>query len=705
MAQTYNITGTVTSGGAPLSDVTVNGGALGNRTTNAMGTFSFLNIPNNTPYALSFSKQGYTFTPPGYTGTISGAHVQANSSATPILYTISGTVTNADTGAPVSGVSVQGGPLGNRTTNASGQYSFNNISSGTEFSLHVSKNNYRFEPDTLEGTVNFANVVRNTSGVQIATITGRVKLSNLSGTGVEGALVRLGEMEQTTDSNGGFRFEEVLNGSYTLSASKPGYYIEADPGVSPVNVAGADLNNRNLSATPELANPTYSLWNGFLDLVNVLELNNRGASEINATVTLYDISGNVRSQTVWPIPGNGQRDLIVNDLPGFMRNSYGIVKVEFSSMKFDGRMSFYRLSPDASFYEFAFAVPFSNPLQGKSFVTFNTFQPSAAYDEGFNVVTNWLSVVNLDPLEEKVFTLKRYDQEGNLLFQEQGAVPPFGRVDVDGGHGDPGPWEFGLNEIIPEDPTSPYLMQLVRYGTNSESGGSENGYSFAFPLIGQAGNGREQFVPISRGAGGFDFVEIANTLDQLINVRVEFYSTTGLLITNPIEVELEPHAQIHLDAATPLMEGASGYARIIPDQPDAIIGQSMVYFYDSITGGITSIYGSPIRETFGRRIQGSYNLFLGMYNWLKVMNVTDQLTQVTLRIPGPTGEVSHILPLPPRGGLELGLHETGTYGTMINNYGPVILEYPKNGSVFSELLRVKPNAQSYVDFSVPTLVR
>jgi protocatechuate 3,4-dioxygenase beta subunit len=60
-----------------------------------------------------------------------GENVKLNINLTPLGASLSGTVTNADSGAPISGVLVEIVGLGSTTTAADGTYGIENIPPGT----------------------------------------------------------------------------------------------------------------------------------------------------------------------------------------------------------------------------------------------------------------------------------------------------------------------------------------------------------------------------------------------------------------------------------------------------------------------------------------------------------------------------------------------------------------------------------------------
>ncbi|MFA7404141.1 MAG: DUF1566 domain-containing protein [Pelobacteraceae bacterium] len=75
-ANTYTISGTITTGGTALAGVTValSGNGSTTTTTNASGTFTFSGAQNGS-YTITPSMTGYTFTPASQSVTVSGANV------------------------------------------------------------------------------------------------------------------------------------------------------------------------------------------------------------------------------------------------------------------------------------------------------------------------------------------------------------------------------------------------------------------------------------------------------------------------------------------------------------------------------------------------------------------------------------------------------------------------------------------------------
>jgi hypothetical protein len=482
-----------------------------------------------------------------------------------------------------------------------------------------------------------------------------------------------GAVPGDSDGDGTTDAQEIADGT---NASDPGSYME------------------------RLVSPVYILWNSFLGMTNIIELVNPSSSSStsNVTVSLYSIDGNhVYSQQLALAVGQ-QYDLILNDFPGFLSNSYGIVKVTYSG-ELDGRMSYYR--PSGSSYEFAYSVPLATALRGTTGVSFNTFQPSENGAELNYRVNNWLTVVNLSSSTEQ-FQVKSYNQAGTLLADQTLTIPAFGRSDIDGGHQLVGPSVVGFHEIIPLDQDEPYISQLTRYGTNAEGSQSETAYFFAFPLAAHAGNGEVMYLPISRQFGETNWVEVINTKNTAVNVSLDFYNSTGTVTT--VNSTLQPHAQLnYLAREDYLNPGERGFVRITPNTANSIIAQSM-YYYKDTWGGIDAVSGIQPREALGATYSGSYNLFLGMQNWATISNLLNQEVVVTVNTVGPTTTGSTAVTLDPYSSTSIPVHSTSSLNVSADTYGSIAANPDTIRSLIVDLFRVRYEG-SELDFAFPTAVR
>ncbi|MCC6221790.1 MAG: hypothetical protein IT291_11175, partial [Deltaproteobacteria bacterium] len=443
-----------------------------------------------------------------------------------------------------------------------------------------------------------------------------------------------------------------------------------------------------------LTSPSYVLWNGFLQMVNILELVNKGTSDLSVTISLFDINGVEQSETTLDISAQNQRDVIVNDLTGFSADSYGLLRLTFSSANLDGRMFFYRTLDSYQSYEFAYALPLSNARDGTSYVAFNTFNPSLNAADSGDQVLNWLSIVNLSS-ETESFEINRYGLDGTLLATQNIGVQAFGRTDIDGGHGE-GDNVVGYNEIVPADPSAQYKAELVRYGQRTDST-----FAFAFPLVSTSAED-EHWVEISAGGGAQNWLEVQNIGADAQNVNLYFYDNNGNLVSLS-NAALGARSGVHLDASAVLGAGQSGAVHIQgTDDNDVLVAQSMFYFRDS-SGSIEAMYGSQPPSSLGGTRWGSWNLFLNAYNWLRLFNTGDSTADVVVTVyNGNNTPTERAFALAPKSGTDLGLHETSSFATSVDTYGSVKVE---GSNLLTGLLRLRPTQSGGIDFAAPTAVR
>ena len=498
---------------------------------------------------------------------------------------------------------------------------------------------------------------------------------------------------------------QPAHGTLALSSSLATYYPEQGfSGTDTFTFAASDgfldsnlgVGTLNVLAVPNPTDSQYLLWNGFLGMSNIVEILNGSTETQTATLHILGSNGEETYQMPFTVDPSGQRDIPLNTLPGFALDSYGLARIDYSGDWLNGRTSYYRAVADGT-YEFAFAVPFTAALQGQSSVAFNTFQPSLDWRENSDPVAQWLSIVNLSPTDSINFTVTTYLQDGTRLFARTYAVAPRQRLDIEAGHENPGPNRVGQHLISSSQHSTPYLAHLVRYGRDSET----NSYAFALPLLAQAGSGQTQWVPISNGANGDNWVEVLNSSAAPADVTLEFYDNHGSLVHNEA-LRFPPYSQFHFHASQWLGEGVSGAAAIIPGATNDIINVESMFYFRQNTGGIMATYGSQGTTVTNAAHTGSYNLFLGMYNWLRVFNTLATAVDGTLTVTDQLGQQrQQAISLGAHSGMDLGLHEYTTYGTAPDTYGRIVV----NGPFVAEVLRIKPTASGQIDFAMPTTVR
>lgn len=449
--------------------------------------------------------------------------------------------------------------------------------------------------------------------------------------------------------------------------------------------------------------PNYTLWNSFLGMINILELTNSTSNDINVKISFYSISGALLHTRLVRVPAVNQFDVIVNEFPGFIANSYGIIKLEFEG-SLDGRMMYYRPSQDGLGYDFAYGMPLEDPRFGITAVGFNTYQPSMNPSERNNVVANWLSIVNLSS-SEKSYTINSYNFGGELIMRRFIRVPGFGRLDVDGGHDIAGPDTVGYHKVIPDDVSSEYISMVTRFGGNAPQGFAPSEFKFAFPLSASLGQSDPIFLPISRKFDENNWIEVVNILDTSVSAIINYYSDNGSVLES-LNAIIPANAQMHFNASASLKVGGSGFAMIVPQTPRSIIAQSMGYLREEVSGSVTSVYGAQARRAIPCVQSGSYNLFLGMENWLLVGNPTNEFVSAKLRLSGPGNITEKTLILSPKSSKLLPIHNSIEFSTRKDTYGLLAL-YPDEPSIrlFSQMMRVRFKDPKTPDFSVPLPVR
>ena len=440
----------------------------------------------------------------------------------------------------------------------------------------------------------------------------------------------------------------------------------------------------------------YGTWNGFLDMVNVLELMNRTVYAQEVRISVYNMSGQLASINKRTVQPNQQLDVTLNSLPGFVSNAYGLVKIE---SRIESRVFYYRPT-DSSFtsFEYAFGVEVGEAITGTSFVGFNTFQPSFKGDDRNNLVANWLSVVNLST-SKKTFTVNKYGIQGNKLSSSKVEIPALGRADLDGGHINPGPSNVGLIEIVPTDTTAPYLSQLMRYGY-----AASGGIDFAFPLIAGSGSASNILLPGGSDNSAQNWLEVVNTSNTATTADIRFYEENGQQKKQQ-NISLGAHAQIHIDVSSIFGSMKIGSIKITPLGTQKLIAQSMFYFFKSDLG-IAAMYGIQGEVGATSIRTGSYNLFLDMENYLRITNFSDSAGSYALTISSASAAgSSQTFAIEAHQTVNLALDDVQTYGTAKDTYGVVSIT-PNNSTLsLSQIVRVGHDSSNEIEFAAPTSMK
>jgi uncharacterized repeat protein (TIGR01451 family) len=137
-----------------------------NTTTDAGGNYSF-SVPAGGNYTVTPAKPDYTFNPASKTFNALSANKTGENFAGTLAYTISGTV-SALGGGSLSGVTValSGAGTGTQTTDAQGQFTFNNLAPGGTYTVTPALNNFTFNPQSRTyGNLNASQAAANFEAV------------------------------------------------------------------------------------------------------------------------------------------------------------------------------------------------------------------------------------------------------------------------------------------------------------------------------------------------------------------------------------------------------------------------------------------------------------------------------------------------------------------------------------------------------------
>jgi len=454
--------------------------------------------------------------------------------------------------------------------------------------------------------------------------------------------------------------------------------------------------------------PTFFFWNTNLDIQNISSMLNGGGSFFDSVLTTFSNDGSFNAQTgTWLYP-DGNSDVVLSGLPA---NSFGIGQMDLvpttSASTYDGLIAQYRFAPDGNEIEFAKFSPYIQSTSGTKYLTYNTFQPSMSPAQAANQVTVWTQVANPDPILANSYTVNVYTTAGALASSQNITVPPLGRVDVESGHIAPGASNQGLVEVIPANPTAPFITQVSRYGADAPAGVAPPSFSFATANIGNSGFTSEIVAPVSSGGGAQNWAVVTNTAAVPTTAQVEFINYTGNVLQSST-VPLPANGQATFDAASLFPGGTSGVVKVTPLGAEPIIADSMFYFYKP-DGTVSAAYISQAEPNYALPKYGSYNTFLGQQNWLKLFNDNSTPVNVTVSV-NQIGSTSPAIPLgsttitlAPQSGIDAELIGTLGLSIPVDTIGTVEVSSASSG-VYAEILRLRP-LNGYIDLAKAVPVR
>jgi hypothetical protein len=372
-----------------------------------------------------------------------------------------------------------------------------------------------------------------------------------------------------------------------------------------------------------------------------------------------------------------------------------------------GRLSHYLVEPGTGEYRFAQAKELRNPSRGEGFAMGNTLDPQG---EGF-IIFSWAGVMNTSDKAQQ-YTFKLYNQEGQDVGEPiTFALQPNARYDLAAGH-QSGPGVYTA-QFQPKEGSGYYLAEITRYGTDLKPDDPPRPsftHSFAINSFARGGAGDHLYAATTNDSGTCwtqsNWIEIVNVRSKLVTANLTFRSA---FYTEPIvtSVAIPPLAQRHINASALLPEGGIGSVEIVSNEPGSLIAQSSVYFHDCASNRLQTSYTTPARIAGEDFQAGTFNLSIGMTNFLRVMNVKDTPSQIVLNVTRLDGSVLLNSPLELQAGetSDIRFNDLLTFQPEEPLYGVIRLEINGSKRVVAESLRYLESADGRMDFAFPTVVR
>ncbi len=271
-------------------------------TTDANGFYRFDEVATG-DYDVTASRDGYTSET--HTVTIDEDETTTQTFTLTQLYTVNGTVTDADSDDAIADAAVTiDGTDHATTTDVNGEYTIDGVENGT-YDLTVSKDGYYAEEQSVvveeDVTVDVA-----LNAIPTYTVSGTV--TDGENNPIEGATVTNEETGETvtTDENGDYSFTDVEEGTYTLTASAEGY-VSASQKVSVTeDVTNADFQLAEVEEsapvidTFDVDNNSNPQW-ARADVQWAVSDDGGNLAEVRLDV--YDSNGNHVDSEVWDVSG------------------------------------------------------------------------------------------------------------------------------------------------------------------------------------------------------------------------------------------------------------------------------------------------------------------------------------------------------------------------------------------------------------------
>jgi len=470
-----------------------------------------------------------------------------------------------------------------------------------------------------------------------------------------------------------------------------------------VGLVGAESASSAVKRSPMLLH-----WNSFLDQTNILSLTNKSAEARQANVRVLNSSGEVLDEVGVPLVSKAQKDLVLNELPGFKEDAVGYVRVEFQDDNdLDASLNRYKINEERSGLNFTMTERGRELVKGASFLTFNTFSPGRSAVARDTSSANWLSVSNPSPSEAMMFTRVLREVDGTEIDRKTFEVLPLGRIDIEAGHTSAGLDKVGTLALIPANAELPYHANIDRYGTSIDGAGKAV-VDFATCSPARNGEGRKMVKQFSLNQDSDTWMTLSNTSSESAIFRASFEDIFGNVSeTRVIEVVGGGQSNILVDEVMSNIT-ASGMVELEPMGNVEGIMDITQYYYSRASGEILEAVDGCERLAEPGTNVASYNTFLGQENWLRLSTTDEALTDGEIMVYGSEGAMLARVPfwLGPDFKTDINLSlppfniPADSFGLLEITRGREFLQ----GSITADVLRVRKESDGSVESFVFTNV-
>lgn len=444
--------------------------------------------------------------------------------------------------------------------------------------------------------------------------------------------------------------------------------------------------------------PAVGLFNANLNQRNITECDNGNEEPVNLRLVLRNRRNEHLAALSFTLSAFGSRHVILNDLAN-IAHEYGTYLIELQSAAELGRRvtcrtAFYLDAPAGSPkpFQFAYALPVRDPLQGTVGGTFNSYNASNLPDPTWN----WLTLANVSD-ENFDAILELWDVDGSLI--SSGTLPtlaPGERRDFALGHTEG--QRVGVYLIRPANATQKYEAFVIRYSPN---GGR---FDFAFPLRALAGACNGEPVQISTMGNGLtqNWLEIANLSAQTVRASIALRNRPGQTIHSE-PATIAGYAQKHLyvnQHLDPQHRGDVGSASVTCDDPTAQLVVQSVY-YGHVPGSSAVEWAYGVQAGIGgtadvnEQLSMPLNTYVGMANWYKAANLATEPVTVDYTVLDLRGNAvaASSRSIGAAGTADVAAHEMSGY-----SFAGTLISTTSAGRLAGEVLRVLPRIDGHIGY-------